>query len=132
MLSPNLPPGSLYVHRMARSMDSSGTGTLNSNTLRIISRERGRQAQHRPSLATLHWRLVVSKVLHNTRVGKHYADHISVTEREHMSPVDCFDGAAMRGEQTQEGKKGEGQENESDLLTIHPEVDGRLKDKGRN
>lgn len=122
---------------MARNASSTETGSLSSDTLRIISRERGRQAKHRPSLAAMHWRLAASKVLHKTRAGVHYADHIGVTEREHMSDVDCFDGASMRGagsksESRQTKGAAEADEAESDLLTIHPEVDGRLKDEGRS
>lgn len=122
--------GSLYVHRMAR-LDSSPTSLLNPRSPRIISLERGRQEEHRPSQAARHWRLVASKVLHKTRAGKHYTDHIGITEREHMSNVDCFDGATMRG-QSKEEEKTEDSEEESDLLTISPAVDDRLKDEGRN
>ena len=122
---------------MARKASSTEIGNLNSDTLRIISRERGRQAKHRSSLPAIHWRLAASKILHKTRAGVHYADHIGVTEREHMSDVDCFDGASMRGagpktESGQAKEAVEANEAESDLLTIHPEVDGRLKDEGRS
>jgi len=47
-----------------------------------------------------------------------------------MSDVDCFDGGkARRGsivDETNEADNGE------DLPTIHPVVDGRLRDEGRS
>jgi hypothetical protein len=51
-----------------------------------------------------------------------------------MSDVDCFDGSAVRS-----GKKQSTldlqkikEAYEEDLLTISPEIDGRLKDEGRD
>jgi 5'-nucleotidase len=95
------------------------------------------------------WRLAASRALHSTRTQQHYRDHIGVAEREHMSEVDCFDGAEMRGRSAGHGKgNGNGKkvgqdkdekndprkvskEREGDLLTINPEVDGRFRDVGR-
>jgi hypothetical protein len=51
-----------------------------------------------------------------------------------MSDVDTFDGGSVRrgrGEADEKGKREVSQEREGDLLTIHPEVDGRLKDIAR-
>ncbi|KAI0670630.1 Metallo-dependent phosphatase [Trametes maxima] len=83
------------------------------------------------------WRRVAGLALRWSR--GHYRDHLRVTGREHMSEVDCFDGDKMRKGDFEEGKEkqGEAQENEElngaeeDLVTIHPVVDGRLKDEGR-
>ena len=93
------------------------------------------------------WRRVAGIALRWSR--GHYRDHMRISGREHMSEVDCFDGEKMRkgrfgrdqakkveeGAMDKEGKDGE--ENaeltgsEEDLATIHPVVDGRLKDEGR-
>ncbi len=83
------------------------------------------------------WRRVAGIALHWSR--GHYRDHLRVTGREHMSDVDCFDGGRMRkgefgGDQVKQGKGQETEElsgAEEDLVTIHPVVDGRLKDEGR-
>ncbi|EIW60617.1 Metallo-dependent phosphatase [Trametes versicolor FP-101664 SS1] len=84
------------------------------------------------------WRRVAGIALRWSR--GHYRDHLRVTGREHMSDVDCFDGDRMRkgefgGDQTKQQEKGQGAEElsgaEEDLVTIHPVVDGRLKDEGR-
>ncbi|TBU28887.1 Metallo-dependent phosphatase [Dichomitus squalens] len=79
----------------------------------------------------------------------HYRDHMRISGREHMSEVDCFDGETMRKgkfekdrtkeeSQDTEKKQGKGGEENAeltgsgeDLATIHPIVDGRLKDEGR-
>ena len=88
------------------------------------------------------WRRVAGLALRWSR--GHYRDNMRVSGREHMSDVDCFDGARMRkGEFDEEVTKGLGNTNakdhesvelsgaEEDLLTISPVVDGRLKDEGR-
>lgn len=79
------------------------------------------------------WRRVAGIALRWSR--GHYRDHLRVTGREHMSDVDCFDGEKMRkGRFESEKEKTEDDESDGmdeDLLTIHPVVDGRLKDEGR-
>ncbi|KAI8998871.1 Metallo-dependent phosphatase [Trametes punicea] len=85
------------------------------------------------------WRRVAGIALRWSR--GHYRDHLRVTGREHMSAVDCFDGDRMRkGEfgvdQAKEAREKEHENEElhgaeEDLVTIHPVVDGRLKDEGR-
>jgi hypothetical protein len=45
-----------------------------------------------------------------------------------MSPVDPFDGEKARGGRQVAERKFDG---DDDLLSISPEVDGRLKDEGR-
>jgi 5'-nucleotidase len=125
--------GSVFVHRMARQDSFAEPGHLDTDTHRILHRERGRQAEHAhaPVEPATHWRLAASRALHGTRAPAHYRDHIGVTEREHMSAVDCFDGAAARGGAPQPASGEEGTDEGHDLLTIHPEVDGRLEDVGR-
>lgn len=64
-----------------------------------------------------------------SRSYAHYKDQVSVSAREHMSEVDCFDGGKARKGSI--GGVKEVNENE-DLITIHPVIDGRLKDEGRS
>jgi 5'-nucleotidase len=108
---------------------------LHGDTQRILSRERERRAQHRPHDALAQWRLDAAKALHTSRQRAHYKDHIGVAEREHMSAYDCFDGASVRGGRNPTvpaGAGAKGDAAEADLLTIHPEVDGRLRDASRS
>ena len=57
-----------------------------------------------------------------------------MSEKEHMSPVDCFDGSAFRKSYIATDQRKEEVHNVStdDLLIVHPVVDGRLKDEGRS
>jgi len=56
-------------------------------------------------------------------------DAHKVAGREHMQGVDCFDGGKVRcGGETSEGDE----DSTKDLIEIKPEVDGRLKDVGRD
>ena len=65
----------------------------------------------------------------------HYRDHLRVTEKEHMSGVDCFDGSTVRGRKAQndgDGWKETLDISEEDIITIHPFIDCRFKDEGRS
>ena len=81
------------------------------------------------------WRRVAGLALRWSRA--HYRDHLRITGREHMSDVDCFDGARVRKGRFEREAEKEPLEDEEldgadeDLAVIHPVVDGRLKDEGR-
>ena len=108
---------------------------LNTSTQEIIKREQARQDRYQKSArkdVVSKWRQAAHLALRWSRA--HYKDLIGVTAKEHMSSVDCFDGSKVRTKQHEE----DGQEDpsfdqsEEDLITIHPIVDGRLKDEGRS
>lgn len=122
------------MHRLARQNSLAVPPQLQESTSRILHTEREKQKQHKPASAAKLWRIAASKALHGSRQHQHYRDHIGVAEREHMSEVDIFDGDSVRrgrGEAEGQGKREVSQEREGDLLTIHPGVDGRLKDVAR-
>jgi 5'-nucleotidase len=127
--------GSLYIHKMARlHTQATKKQMLHPDTTRILAREQERLERHAPdagAVARRLWRVAASRALHQSRAGAHYGDHISVSSREHMSDVDCFDGARIRGQSANDKKK-EHTTSDEDLLSISPEVDGRLKDEGRS
>ncbi|PIL23766.1 hypothetical protein GSI_13516 [Ganoderma sinense ZZ0214-1] len=89
------------------------------------------------------WRRVAGAALRWSR--GHYRDNLRISGREHMSDVDCFDGAKVRKGRFEreeakvegEAKEGRGEDDvevtgfEEDLVTIFPVIDGRLKDEGR-
>jgi len=90
-----------------------------------------------PSPSVVHkWRHAAKRVLRWSRA--HYRDNIHITGREHMSPVDHFDGSSLRKRPTEQTNVGACEaeanvkEDEEDLAVIHPVVDGRLKDEGKN
>lgn len=130
------------MNHMSKLVDAN-TDLLHSETAQVISREKARQVRYDGSQTPAHqeaaskWRRLANAALRWSRA--HYKDNLYVTEREHMSSVDCFDGQGLRtalnsvnwekkGQQTEAKTT---QEEEKDLITIHPIVDGRLRDEGR-
>lgn len=133
--------GCQYVARLSRMSRLNAFNPLSfllhGETEHVIRREKARIEKYQKisSLkgAASKWRHAAHLALRWSRA--HYKDHIYVTEREHMSGVDCFDGAgARRGTTKRQAAVGEekGEEERQDLVTIHPIVDGRLHDEGRN
>jgi len=144
--------GCRFVNRMARLASQVHLEHLHPDTSELISRERGRQERHArharsksrtrlehprsPSKGGIStkWRQAAGRALRWSRA--HYRELIGVSGREHMSGVDCIDGEVIRSATAQfsnEKVKKEEQDAdaEEDLPTIHPVVDGRLKDEGR-
>ena len=129
------------MNRMSRLAKASALSQTfrQAGTENIIQRERKRS--QRLGNAKVHWKLAASLAIKSIRSKRHYQDTLSVAQVEHMSDVDCFDGANIRREwgapQAQERKEEKGQDEKSsdkhvdDLLVIHPVLDGRLKDIGR-
>lgn len=128
------------MNRMCK-LANGDAGLLHSETAQVISREKARQARYNKSQSQAHqeaankWRRIAAAAVRWSRA--HYKDNLYITEREHMSPVDCFDGqglrAALKVENEEEGEENQvtQEELEKDLITIHPIVDGRLRDEGR-
>jgi hypothetical protein len=98
------------------------------NTKVVINEERQWRQRHKlpnesKSKGAQLWQHAAAVAL-QSRSYAHYKDQISVSAREHMSEVDCFDGGKAR-----KGSIGEVNQDTEDLITIHPVVDGRLKDE---
>ena len=110
---------------------------INTATNEVVRREKARQDRYHASMSR---RDVVSRWKHAAHLAlrwsrAHYRDHLRVTEKEHMSDVDCFDGGSVRGRKPRQETEEQPQEkldvSEEDLVVIHPIVDGRMKDEGR-
>ena len=113
---------------MARLAELPGSH-LDTSTPAIIAREvarRGREATI-SNTAVNQFKQAARRALRWSRSKTRHQDYLNVAEREHMSNVDCFDGQAARS-----GEAGNVETGDEDLLTIHPIVDGRLKNIGRN
>jgi len=112
---------------------------MQADTEMIVQRERKRSL--RLQNPNMHWKLAASLVIKSIRSKRHYQENLSVAQVEHMSEVDCFDGEKMRKKwgapQVRADKGGDEREAspgatyEDDLLQIHPVLDGRFKDIGR-
>ncbi|KAJ7349288.1 Metallo-dependent phosphatase-like protein [Mycena albidolilacea] len=120
--------GSHYVNTMAKLAEAD-VGHLHSTTKSAIAREKARQRQdqHGSKIAS-QWRHAAHLAVRWSRSKLHYQENLNVGHRESMRAVDPFDGEKMRkGEKCAEPQV----EQDDDLLSISPIVDGRLKDQGR-
>ncbi|KAJ7090221.1 Metallo-dependent phosphatase-like protein [Mycena belliarum] len=122
--------GSHYVNAMSR-LTASDAANLHLTTKSAIAREKARQhhAQRLPRHEAIasQWRHAAHIALQHSK--KHYQEHLNICTLESMSSVDPFDGEKIRNGQSSEGQRDKYQE--SDLLSISPVVDGRLKDEAR-
>jgi len=124
--------GSRFVARLARFDESQVH--LHEETHKIVQNERSRivKATSRLSNAAEYWQKVASSALHWSRSRRRFSEHIHITSKEHMSGVDCFDGAKQRAGEPQGEDDGSGNPSDEDLLVVHPWVDGRLRDEAQN
>ncbi|EPQ58734.1 hypothetical protein GLOTRDRAFT_104166 [Gloeophyllum trabeum ATCC 11539] len=119
--------GSQFVNKMIRQGKESDAYHLHSDTGRIVRREKARKEESSGrSRAAHNWQHLADLVTHRSRSREHYKNQIGISSREHMSEVDCFNNETLR---SLDGSEDDGAQG--DLLVVHPEVDGRLKDVGR-
>ncbi|KAH9030690.1 Metallo-dependent phosphatase [Lactarius pseudohatsudake] len=123
--------GSQFVTRLASFNESQVH--LHEETHKIIQNERSRlvKATSRPSAAAEQWQKITSSALRWSRSRRRFSEHIHITSKEHMSGVDCFDGAKQRAGELQGESDGLGRPSDEDLLVVHPWVDGRLRDEAQ-
>ncbi|KAF9234769.1 Metallo-dependent phosphatase-like protein [Melanogaster broomeanus] len=120
--------GSRYVNRIVRLRDEKKeTEHLHMDTDDIVKREIDHRKRHAVPNVAQKWQHAGANILQKLRSRAHYMGHINVTEREHMSGVDCFNGKKVR-----HGENGHEDSHSDDLPVIHPVVDGRFKDVARN
>lgn len=97
--------------------------------LREVTRREGEQTRVAHQTNARRWKRAAGLALQWSRPKAHYQDQLNTCATEHMSSVDSFDGVNVRkGKQSQVVPE----EVDGDLLTVSPEIDGRLKDKGRD
>ncbi|KDQ33721.1 hypothetical protein PLEOSDRAFT_1032941 [Pleurotus ostreatus PC15] len=128
--------GSQFVNKMAQSNDNSVFAQFATSTKSAIAHEQSRREAHSirkqrgietPAIL-LKWRKAASLALHWARSKNHYRAQMNVAMTEHMSGIDPFDGETVRKGECLKQEADEGNSAEDSLLTIRPEVDGRLKD----
>lgn len=112
---------------------------LHADTDDVISRAKAKDssvAAGASSNATELWKRAGNHLGRTLSTG-HYQDPLNVASREHMTDVDCFDGAQARTGLEALSKNSESNEEidgekDADLITVHPAIDSRLKDVGRS
>ncbi|KAL0567578.1 hypothetical protein V5O48_014416 [Marasmius crinis-equi] len=126
--------GSQFVKKMSKLVDEPDTKHLLESTKAAIQREKARnerESRHRSSAAAQMWKHAANLALRWSRSRAHYQEQFKVSTSEHMSDVDAFDGRSVRTGDVSNKEK-DPSENDEDLLVVAPEVDGRLKDLGRD
>lgn len=111
---------------MARLSAHGAVAHLHSETHRIVSQAKERREVSTRSKAVAHWQHAAALIRSRSQVLK---DEINVSAREHMSGVDCFNGSKARKGSVNGDEKRDNEDE--DMLVIHPVIDGRLKDEGR-
>jgi len=113
------------VNRMIRM--KTDTSTVNPKTLAAISWE----TEHRVNDVRNRFKAAVEKVIHRERLSKfHYRNQYNVSNCQHLSVVDAFNGGEVR--KGRFGQQKELDSEEEDILVISPMIDGRFKDVGRD
>ncbi|KAJ7236731.1 Metallo-dependent phosphatase-like protein [Mycena haematopus] len=122
--------GSHYVNTMTKLVESD-VRHLHSRTKAAIAREKAKQGQehHLGSKIASQWKHAAQLAVRWSRSRAHYTEHLNVCRIESMHSVDPLDGDRVR--RGKECAEPEVKENDRDLLTVSPIVDGRLKDEGR-
>ncbi|KAG5645876.1 hypothetical protein DXG03_005023 [Asterophora parasitica] len=122
--------GSHFVKKMAALLPSKN---LQTSTEDAISREATRRhaRQRRVEFKAIQdWKRAAKLALQWARRSRsHYQDQLHVCATEHMTVVDAYDGEGVRCGKHAD-KKYHAFDTE-DLIVVSPEVDGRLKDVGR-
>jgi len=123
--------GSQFINKMAAVADRGRFAHLHSSTQITVSREKAKRLvrdRNQPQSSIVHrWKHAAEMARRWSRSRTHYQEQLNVCTMEHMSVVDPFDGSNTRkGKGT--GMRPEAVEDE-DLLTVRPEVDGRLRNE---
>ncbi|TDL27236.1 Metallo-dependent phosphatase [Rickenella mellea] len=115
--------GATYMNKMVNVTKGSKTVEyLHRDTEGMISQATGLSTK-----AAERWRHAFVQIK-KMRSATHYRDTLSIASREHMSEVDCFDGAQARKGGQQEKEEHHDSGTEDELMTVHPVIDERFKD----
>ena len=124
--------GCHYVNKMARLSDQSEEEVahhLHKQTRSIIQVERASRknvGSSASSRAVSNWHRAFNTV---RDARQHFASNLCITNREHMSGIDAFDGEKARKGLIIPSEDDKDTPDE-DLLRATPSIDGRLKDEG--
>jgi len=128
--------GSQYIHVMKQLTAKGVPGHLDAQTKEAIARARAEWIHGGNSPVSemrMKWVEATNKVLHASQAHsrRNISDALRVGGREHMSPVDPFDGQGARLNDCKVVQPSTDDENMENLVHIQPVKDGRLRDMGR-
>jgi hypothetical protein len=129
----NKSTGSQFINKMAAVADCGPFSHLHSSTQTTVSRAKAKRLnrdKNQPQSSIVQrWKHAAEMARRWSRSRTHYQEQLNVCTMEHMSAVDPFNGSSTRkGQGT--GMRREAVEDE-DLLTVSPDVDGRLRNEGK-
>jgi hypothetical protein len=103
---------------------------LNAKTkarLDILGNELKKEEESQREKGARLWKQAATLAIRHLRSTAHYRNNFKISVTEHMSAVDAFDGERARKGLACTPASSDEYEN---LLSVTPEVDGRLKDEG--
>ncbi|PVF93825.1 Metallo-dependent phosphatase [Serendipita vermifera] len=120
--------GRQYINTMKSLEVDKAPSYLSKQTSQIIASEQKKHANGSQKHGSARWAEIVrKKVIKPSKRSAVNSYHVALNE--HMSGVDCVDGARFRGAIDRE-KEAEEKLRE-DMIVCSPRIDGRLKDVGR-
>ena len=124
--------GSKYINKMNKP-ESPKVQHLYSDTDRLLQSAKAskdRLTRQASARAREHWQHTLERIRAIVHSPAHYRAPFNIACREHMSSLDCCDGARVRSASGGTEEK-EPTDDDDDLLEISPVVDGRLKNVGK-
>jgi len=115
--------GSHFVNRLLHSKNRTDELGLHPKVLACLVSELP------ATKAKLLWKTALHRIV-QLNPSSHYRSHLGVPGVHHMSSIDVFDGHSARHGLASEYKPAS-EKGRADLLVVSPEIDGRLRDVGR-
>jgi len=121
--------GSQYINQMTPLSADETPAHLSPHTGDIIAEERRWHAEGVELHGKAKWADIVRRKVLKTSKRQAWSSY-HVASNEHMSHVDCVDGTLLRGGRAR--REEEEKRMLSQLVLVHPHIDGRLQDVGRS
>lgn len=123
--------GSHFVNKVIRKKEENMSFLHKSTlpTIHELEKEFKLAKTDRSTAASRLWKYAANLALHRGRSKSYYQTHLKISSTEHMSSVDAYDGEnARKGRECRKVST----EPDDDLLLVHPHIDGRLVNVGKD
>ncbi|KAG8826388.1 hypothetical protein FRC17_008269 [Serendipita sp. 399] len=125
--------GHQYINLMKSLATEDTPVHLSEQTSKIIESERQRHKNGTSKHGKSRWADIVREKLMKPGTNSYSSNSYRIASKEHMSAVDCVDGARIRqgssDQASQEGSDSQVKDNiQKELVVVSPRIDSRLKD----
>ncbi|KAG8830103.1 hypothetical protein FRC17_005394 [Serendipita sp. 399] len=125
--------GHQYINLMKSLATEDTPVHLSEQTSKIIESERQRHKNGTSKHGKSRWAEIVREKLMKPGANSYSSNSYRIASKEHMSAIDCVDGARIRQgssvQASQEGSDSQEQDNiQRELVVVSPRIDNRLKD----